>query len=193
MLFPRLQSAGKTASMTSLQSPKARRIANLFPFPPAWFIFICGVVRRNKRQYTHFGSLYFVLDKLYYSTQSACIVIKCGFFIKARHCLQLPHNTVTCDVLLLAVARGMLVRHKTIRYATFQRRLSSVNAFDSRWPGWQIVIGIEVHAQIKSRLKLFSGLLKVCGIHVHNNTLHNFIRFSHLTTRIQSKHACLCI
>ena len=28
---------------------------------------------------------------------------------------------------------------------------------DSRWPGWQVVIGIETHAQIKSRWKLFSG------------------------------------
>ncbi|PIL37405.1 hypothetical protein GSI_01099 [Ganoderma sinense ZZ0214-1] len=27
---------------------------------------------------------------------------------------------------------------------------------DSRWPGWELVIGIEVHAQIKSRRKLFS-------------------------------------
>lgn len=26
----------------------------------------------------------------------------------------------------------------------------------TRWPGWQVVIGIEVHAQIKSRAKLFS-------------------------------------
>ena len=28
---------------------------------------------------------------------------------------------------------------------------------DPRWPGWQVVIGIETHAQIKSRRKLFSG------------------------------------
>ncbi|TFY69182.1 hypothetical protein EVG20_g3256 [Dentipellis fragilis] len=27
---------------------------------------------------------------------------------------------------------------------------------DPRWPGWQVVIGLEVHAQIKSRAKLFS-------------------------------------
>jgi len=27
---------------------------------------------------------------------------------------------------------------------------------DGRWPGWQVVIGIEAHAQIKSRQKLFS-------------------------------------
>ncbi|KJA29670.1 hypothetical protein HYPSUDRAFT_60527 [Hypholoma sublateritium FD-334 SS-4] len=27
---------------------------------------------------------------------------------------------------------------------------------DKRWPGWQVVVGIETHAQIKSRRKLFS-------------------------------------
>lgn len=32
---------------------------------------------------------------------------------------------------------------------------------DSRWPGWEVVIGIEVHAQIKSRRKLFSGEFNV--------------------------------
>ncbi|KAI0797079.1 Glutamyl-tRNA-Gln amidotransferase B subunit [Abortiporus biennis] len=30
---------------------------------------------------------------------------------------------------------------------------------DSRWPGWEVVVGIEVHAQIKSRHKLFSNSL----------------------------------
>src|SRR5258708_1795018 len=28
---------------------------------------------------------------------------------------------------------------------------------DIRWPGWQVIIGIETHAQIKSRQKLFSS------------------------------------
>jgi aspartyl-tRNA(Asn)/glutamyl-tRNA(Gln) amidotransferase subunit B len=32
---------------------------------------------------------------------------------------------------------------------------------DKRWPGWQVVVGIETHAQIKSRHKLFSGTLPV--------------------------------
>ena len=27
---------------------------------------------------------------------------------------------------------------------------------DQRWPGWEVVIGIEAHVQIKSRQKLFS-------------------------------------
>ncbi|KAF5388005.1 hypothetical protein D9615_000728 [Tricholomella constricta] len=30
---------------------------------------------------------------------------------------------------------------------------------DKRWPGWQVVVGIETHAQIKSRRKLFSESL----------------------------------
>ncbi|KAG9317817.1 putative glutamyl-tRNA amidotransferase [Chiua virens] len=30
---------------------------------------------------------------------------------------------------------------------------------DRRWPGWEVVVGIEVHAQIKSRRKLFSDAL----------------------------------
>jgi hypothetical protein len=29
--------------------------------------------------------------------------------------------------------------------------------YDKRWPGWEVVVGIEVHAQIKSHRKLFSG------------------------------------
>lgn len=31
--------------------------------------------------------------------------------------------------------------------------------YDKRWPGWEVVVGIEVHAQIKSHRKLFSGAL----------------------------------
>ncbi|KAF8208754.1 Glutamyl-tRNA amidotransferase B subunit [Mycena galopus ATCC 62051] len=42
---------------------------------------------------------------------------------------------------------------------------------DQRWPGWQVIIGIETHAQIKSRQKLFSdsltsGLGEAPNIHV---------------------------
>jgi hypothetical protein len=33
---------------------------------------------------------------------------------------------------------------------------------DPRWSGWQVVVGIETHAQIKSRRKLFSGALVLC-------------------------------
>jgi hypothetical protein len=39
-------------------------------------------------------------------------------------------------------------------------RCNSASA-SSQWPGWNLVIGIEVHAQLKSRRKLFSGELQV--------------------------------
>ncbi|EIN10973.1 Glutamyl-tRNA amidotransferase B subunit [Punctularia strigosozonata HHB-11173 SS5] len=38
-----------------------------------------------------------------------------------------------------------------------RRILREAAAEDKRWPGWEVVVGIEVHAQIKSRRKLFSG------------------------------------
>ncbi|KDQ64199.1 hypothetical protein JAAARDRAFT_27825 [Jaapia argillacea MUCL 33604] len=46
-----------------------------------------------------------------------------------------------------------------------------VSKEDVRWPGWEVVIGLEVHAQIKSRAKLFSvsrtsGLLEEPNKHV---------------------------
>lgn len=40
-------------------------------------------------------------------------------------------------------------------YSTSQASTNKIGQ-DSRWPGWQVVIGIETHAQIKSREKLFS-------------------------------------
>lgn len=50
------------------------------------------------------------------------------------------------------------------RLSAYQSKVSyirhaHVSSFkgDSRWPGWGVVIGIEVHAQIKSRAKLFSN------------------------------------
>lgn len=36
------------------------------------------------------------------------------------------------------------------------RFFSSDSVEDGRWPGWEVVIGLEVHAQIKSHAKLFS-------------------------------------
>jgi hypothetical protein len=37
---------------------------------------------------------------------------------------------------------------------------SGVASASSQWPGWNLVVGIEVHAQLKTRRKLFSsGLL----------------------------------
>lgn len=40
-------------------------------------------------------------------------------------------------------------------YSTSQASANKIGQ-DNRWPGWQVVIGIETHAQIKSREKLFS-------------------------------------
>lgn len=37
-----------------------------------------------------------------------------------------------------------------------QRPQQHTNA-SSKWPGWNLVVGIEVHAQLKTRRKLFSG------------------------------------
>ncbi|KAH9045301.1 glutamyl-tRNA amidotransferase [Lactarius pseudohatsudake] len=57
----------------------------------------------------------------------------------------------------------MLARSRTPSLRTPHRLYSTgltntVRTFEkgNRWPGWEVVIGIEVHAQIKSRKKLFS-------------------------------------
>lgn len=47
---------------------------------------------------------------------------------------------------------------RTLRrlYGTTRANIVGKSEQDARWLGWQVVIGIEVHAQIKSREKLFS-------------------------------------
>ncbi|EPQ58946.1 Glutamyl-tRNA Gln amidotransferase B subunit [Gloeophyllum trabeum ATCC 11539] len=47
------------------------------------------------------------------------------------------------------------------RRLQFGRLFSTVTGShgDRRWPGWEVVVGLEVHAQIKSRSKLFSSKL----------------------------------
>lgn len=50
-----------------------------------------------------------------------------------------------------------------------QRHLSSTAEQNiTKWPGWEVVIGVEVHAQIKSRRKLFSGLRDLTGFHFYD-------------------------
>jgi aspartyl-tRNA(Asn)/glutamyl-tRNA(Gln) amidotransferase subunit B len=49
-----------------------------------------------------------------------------------------------------------LVRERCASSSNARGRLISTFISDSRWPGWQAIIGIETHAQIKSRTKLFS-------------------------------------
>lgn len=39
---------------------------------------------------------------------------------------------------------------------------------DKRWPGWEVVVGIEVHAQIKSRRKLFSSQYEALSEYLAN-------------------------
>ncbi|RPD66881.1 Glutamyl-tRNA amidotransferase B subunit [Lentinus tigrinus ALCF2SS1-7] len=58
---------------------------------------------------------------------------------------------------MLAHGRTRLLTHKFL----WRRQAHAVRAplEDARWPGWELVVGIEVHAQIKSRRKLFSEAL----------------------------------
>jgi len=53
----------------------------------------------------------------------------------------------------------MLARRRLCAHGIALRRFHDVRTYkeDKRWPGWQVVVGIETHAQIKSRRKLFSG------------------------------------
>lgn len=59
----------------------------------------------------------------------------------------------------------LIVRRKSWPQIVRQvNRLLHTVTHDQRWPGWEVVIGIEVHAQIKSRAKLFSGQLVIRAI-----------------------------
>ena len=74
---------------------------------------------------------------------------------------------------------------------------------DVRWPGWQIIIGIETHAQIKSRRKLFSGqynhdshqscldeiLQSPC---LQNQTTHPMHMFLYLTLPSLERYRSVC-
>lgn len=45
---------------------------------------------------------------------------------------------------------------RSSRWSRSYSTLADNASGDPRWPGWQVVVGIEVHAQVKSRKKLFS-------------------------------------
>jgi hypothetical protein len=64
----------------------------------------------------------------------------------------------------------MLTRRLCVRPANF-RRFHDFRPYneDSRWPGWQVVIGIETHAHIRSRRKLFSG---TTFAHLHSHLIY---------------------
>lgn len=65
-------------------------------------------------------------------------------------------------VIRVLPVRRMFIRRLCVRPAN-SRRFHDYRQYneDSRWPGWQVVIGIETHAQIRSRRKLFSGMALV--------------------------------
>jgi len=54
---------------------------------------------------------------------------------------------------------------------------------DPRWPGWQVVVGIEVHAQVKSRKKLFSGKRFIPGYADNSSFRLEFLKTLGRTTR----------
>ncbi|EIW61602.1 Glutamyl-tRNA-Gln amidotransferase B subunit [Trametes versicolor FP-101664 SS1] len=58
---------------------------------------------------------------------------------------------------MLAYGRARLITRVTVpnRHVHIGRNHKE----DARWPGWELVVGIEVHAQIKSSRKLFSETL----------------------------------
>jgi hypothetical protein len=62
---------------------------------------------------------------------------------------------VRSKVLMVLRLRAPPFRISCRPYNTSQASTNKIGQ-DSRWPGWQVVIGIETHAQIKSREKLFS-------------------------------------
>jgi aspartyl-tRNA(Asn)/glutamyl-tRNA(Gln) amidotransferase subunit B len=51
---------------------------------------------------------------------------------------------------------------------------------DPRWPGWEVVVGLEVHAQLKTRQKLFSGQRTI----LNEGCLLIFVRTESLTSEL---------
>ncbi|KAH9855061.1 Glutamyl-tRNA-Gln amidotransferase B subunit [Lenzites betulinus] len=58
---------------------------------------------------------------------------------------------------MLAYGRARFLTRKTIQFRN--AHITRNYKEDPRWPGWELVVGIEVHAQIKSKRKLFSETL----------------------------------
>ncbi|KAI0773368.1 Glutamyl-tRNA amidotransferase B subunit [Irpex lacteus] len=56
----------------------------------------------------------------------------------------------------MLASRGRAARTVVACYSRYAHQLRAPIP-DKRWPGWAVVVGIEVHAQIKSREKLFSS------------------------------------
>jgi aspartyl-tRNA(Asn)/glutamyl-tRNA(Gln) amidotransferase subunit B len=60
----------------------------------------------------------------------------------------------------------MFTRHRLLGQKLVHRAFHDLRPYqeDPRWPGWQVIVGIETHAQIKSRRKLFSGIRLACSL-----------------------------
>ena len=69
-----------------------------------------------------------------------------------------------------------LVRRSS-RWSRSHSTLPNNARSDPRWLGWQVVIGIEVHAQVKSRKKLFSGERRTAGYAVDSRFRPGCSRF----------------
>ena len=82
-------------------------------------------------------------------------------------------------------------------YSTSQASANKIGQ-DNRWPGWQVVIGIETHAQIKSREKLFSrgsDWMVVCAArtNAHIASLSLSLRDMDPRPREQTEYTCVSI
>lgn len=66
---------------------------------------------------------------------------------------------------MLAHGRAHLLTRKILQ--SRNAHIARNHKEDPRWPGWELVVGIEVHAQIKSRRKLFSGE-HICRLYARN-------------------------
>jgi hypothetical protein len=83
-----------------------------------------------------------------------------GYTVDGEH---RPRATAADDGRTVLTKAPMVLRSRpaslrTLRrlYGTTRANIVGKSEQDARWLGWQVVIGIEVHAQIKSREKLFS-------------------------------------
>lgn len=71
-----------------------------------------------------------------------------------------PYSICWPDVIAYRSVKGKSSCMATRPWAWKPKGLRSLHRqriLDKRWPGWDVVVGIEVHAQIKSRTKLFSN------------------------------------
>ena len=63
------------------------------------------------------------------------------------------------DYVIVTLSVYCMFVRRVIVHSCNRRHFHDLRTYkeDPRWPGWQVIVGIETHAQIKSRRKLFSG------------------------------------